>query len=76
MSYIYIIKNTINNKIYIGKTCKSIKERFAEHVQSARTSEYKSRRVLYQAMNKHGIDKLNRQNEWVVNNYVFKVIRD
>lgn len=32
MSYIYIIKNTINNKIYIGKTGKSIKERFAEHV--------------------------------------------
>ena len=57
MSYIYIIKNTINDKVYIGKTCKSVKERFAEHVQLARTSEYKSRRILYQAMNKHGVDK-------------------
>ena len=57
MSYIYIIKNTVNDKVYIGKTCKSIKERFAEHIYSAKTAEYRFKRVLYLAMNKYGIDK-------------------
>lgn len=57
MSYIYIIKNTVNNKVYIGKTCKSIKERFTEHIYFAKTAEYRFKRVLYLAMNKYGIDK-------------------
>ena len=57
MSYIYIIKNTVNDKVYIGKTCKSIKERFTEHIYSAKTAEYRFKRVLYLAMNKYGIDK-------------------
>ena len=31
MGYIYKITNQINNKIYIGKTVKSIERRFWEH---------------------------------------------
>lgn len=57
MSYIYIIKNTVNDKVYIGKTCKSIEERFTEHIYFAKTAEYRFKRVLYLAMNKYGIDK-------------------
>lgn len=64
MNYIYIIKNVVNSKVYIGKTCKSIKERFAEHISLAKTS--KSKRVLYQAMNKYnsyvGFDNCNGYN--------------
>ena len=31
MPYIYKITNTINDKIYIGKTLQSIEERWKEH---------------------------------------------
>ena len=31
MSYIYKITNSINDKIYIGKTEQSIEKRFKEH---------------------------------------------
>ena len=55
MAYIYKIINDINNKIYIGKTYRTIEKRFQEHCR-----EYKTRRSetrpLYRAMNKYGIE--------------------
>jgi len=33
MGYIYIIKNDINDKIYIGQTSRSIEVRWKEHVR-------------------------------------------
>lgn len=55
MPYIYKITNDINNKIYIGKTVSSIKQRWQEHC-----NEYKRKRAekrpLYSAMNKYGIE--------------------
>ena len=33
MAYIYVIKNDINNKVYIGKTNFSIEKRFKEHLK-------------------------------------------
>ena len=53
MGYIYKITNIINNKVYIGKTSKTIEKRFEEHKKKA--SEY-SNRHLYNAMNFYGID--------------------
>lgn len=53
MGYIYKITNQINNKIYIGKTIKSIKERFNEHKKKASTYP---NRYLYDAMNHYGYD--------------------
>ena len=35
-NFIYIIKNFANNKIYIGKTERSVEERFREHLQESR----------------------------------------
>lgn len=35
MGYIYKIVNDINDKIYIGKTEKSIEKRFKEHCRDA-----------------------------------------
>lgn len=52
MHFIYKITNDINGKIYIGKTGKTIEERFKEHIKSSQL-EYKNR-PLYDAMNKYG----------------------
>ena len=55
MSYIYKIINDVNNKIYIGKTNKSIEERFKEHWKDYER-ERKEKRPLYSAMNKYGVE--------------------
>lgn len=53
--HIYKITNTVNNKIYIGKTIHSIDHRFKEHYKtSLRNRSYTS--YLYNAMNEHGIE--------------------
>lgn len=53
MAYIYQITNDINGKIYIGKTERSIEERFKEHCRDR--NRYLDR-PLYRAMNKYGIE--------------------
>lgn len=58
--YIYKITNVVNNKIYIGKTSKSIEERFAGHLyamSSYRDGKYKKVSRLYASMCKYGADK-------------------
>lgn len=54
MAYIYQITNDINGKVYIGKTERSIQERWNEHCRDRDKEEYKNR-PLYRAMNKYGI---------------------
>lgn len=49
MNFIYIIKNTINAKVYVGQTWKSLQERFQHHKQN--TSHVSK---LKRAMNKYG----------------------
>lgn len=51
--FIYIIKNTINNKVYIGQTRVSIELRWKEHLRHAKTGD----QVINRAMNKYGVDK-------------------
>lgn len=51
---IYIIKNQINGKVYIGKTSKSIEERWKKHLKNA---DLKINRRLYDSINKYGKDK-------------------
>jgi group I intron endonuclease len=50
---IYKIQNKLNGKVYIGKTEKTIKERWKKHKQLAKR---KINRVLYDAINKYGPD--------------------
>jgi group I intron endonuclease len=58
MPYIYKITNTINNKIYIGKTLQTIEKRWSEHCRDfIKSSEEK--RPLYSAMNKYGIENFS-----------------
>ena len=53
MAYIYIIKNDINDKVYIGKTRKSIQSRFSEHLYNARNNRNNGSSI-YKAMRKYG----------------------
>lgn len=54
MAYIYKITNQINGKIYIGKTLKTIPERWKEHCLDYK-KERCEKRPLYDAMNKYGV---------------------
>ena len=55
MAYIYKITNSINNKVYIGKTSKTIEERFKEHILDSKR-ERCEKRPLYNAFIKYGIE--------------------
>ena len=55
MAFIYKITNDINQKVYIGKTERSIEERFKEHCR-AYNSKQAEKRPLYSAMKKYGIE--------------------
>lgn len=57
MSYIYKIINSKNDKIYIGYTSQTLKERFYQHKYEAiTTTEKENSSILYKAMRKYGID--------------------
>ena len=55
MGFIYKITNQLNNKCYIGKTLKSIAERWKDHITDYNRPHYE-KRPLYDAMNKYGIN--------------------
>lgn len=55
MGYIYKITNTINGKVYIGQTVKTLQQRFTQHKNNS-NKPYFSQIVLYKAFNKYGID--------------------
>lgn len=54
MGKIYKISNDINDKLYVGKTLKTIEQRFLEHGQDAKRRD-KEKRPLYNAINKYGL---------------------
>ena len=55
MAYIYKITNDLNQKIYIGKTERTIEERFKEHCKDYTRRECENR-PLYRAMKKYGVE--------------------
>lgn len=55
MAFIYKIINDINDKVYIGKTEKTVEQRFKEHCRTSYRPEV-GKRPLYAAMNKYGIE--------------------
>lgn len=71
MAYIYKITNIINNKCYIGKTLKTIQERWKEHCNDYLKRD-EEKRPLYSAMKKYGIEsfkieEIEKCNENIVN---------
>lgn len=53
MGYIYIIKNSMNDKVYIGQTTRTINKRFEEHLNAAINA--KTNNKLYKAMKEIGL---------------------
>lgn len=53
MAYIYMIKNDINDKKYIGKTTNTIEYRFKQHLNDA-FKKVEEHRPLYSAIRKYG----------------------
>ena len=51
---IYLIKNSINNKVYIGQTTQSVEKRFKQHLKLLKTNE---KQVISKAIK--GIGKEN-----------------
>jgi len=52
---IYIIKNSINEKEYIGKTFHELHQRFNQHKRDSKRTSYENR-PLYSAMKKYGVE--------------------
>lgn len=52
---IYIIKNTVNKKVYIGQTTTTLRTRFCQHLKNStlKTRHYK----IYNAIKKYGKEK-------------------
>ena len=55
MAYIYIIKNDINDKVYVGKTIFPVEKRFKEHINDSKRKR-NEQRPLYNAFNKYGVE--------------------
>lgn len=51
---IYIIKNTINDKVYVGQTAIGAENRWKQHTKSSNIK--KNNYALYRAMTKYGVD--------------------
>lgn len=68
MGYIYIIKNKINSKVYIGQTRKTINDRWKEHLSNVFIRD----QAIYLAMRKYGIENFYIEElEYVENdNYI------
>lgn len=55
MGIIYMAVNTVNNKVYIGKSIKSLEERKQNHRYEMQNYR-ETHRHLYRSMNKHGFE--------------------
>ena len=78
MGYIYKISNSINDKLYIGKTCTTLSNRWSHYISDYTKYDWH----LYRAMRKYGIEnfsielveecednKLNEQEQYWINYY-------
>jgi group I intron endonuclease len=54
---VYIVRNTVNAKVYVGCTTRTIRKRWNGHKSNARLSTGTS--LLHRAIRKHGVDKFS-----------------
>ncbi len=58
MAFIYVVFNIVNEKLYIGKTTGSLRDRWAKHVESAKLGV---KTHFHNAIRKYGADKFQIQ---------------
>jgi group I intron endonuclease len=58
MYYVYMIKNKINSKVYIGKT-NDLEERWNKHLSDARCEPEGKYFVIHRALNKYGVENFD-----------------
>jgi len=56
--FIYIIKNTINSKVYVGQTTVDLNTRWKEHLRHAKP---KAEQVISRAINKYGRENFHME---------------
>lgn len=66
---IYLIRNNINNKVYIGQTKRSLETRWAQHLQDSDKLDY----ALYKAMRKYGKDNFSIE---IIEKCPFNILND
>lgn len=59
MAIIYLLRNKVNDKRYVGRTCKNIEIRWKEHVQASRTN-VNCGMLIVQAIAKYGENEFER----------------
>lgn len=57
MGFIYKATNTVNGKMYVGQTKRTIEQRWKQHVHSAITDNPFDKSPLHRAIKKYGADK-------------------
>lgn len=77
--FIYIIKNFINNKVYIGQTCQPAKTRFKQHLKCLKSSrkqlicrailKYGKENFFYEILEECDKQILNQREEYYIDFY-------
>lgn len=57
--FVYVIKNAVDGKMYVGKTEKTIQKRWKEHLANARSLRHQE--YLYRAIRNHGSENFSVQ---------------
>ena len=57
MGYVYLIRNKLNGKGYVGKTIRELSSRYRQHITHAINGH--SHSILYKAIRKYGIDNFS-----------------
>jgi len=58
--FIYLLRNTVNGKAYVGQTSRNPHERFAEHRKLSMTPDSKRKYLIHKAIKKNGWDTFDK----------------
>lgn len=59
MAIVYLLHNTVNDKLYVGKTVRTLDERWNGHVSCARRND--NDMLICRAIKKHGVNVFDRR---------------